>query len=190
LIVTAAHCVYDTRANVWYSNFVFVPADRNGAAPYGSFPYSAARVLPAWRNASSTVQRYDVALLTLRTNSARRSVSYYTGWLGTTWNLSSVQHLHAIGYPSNIDRGRYSYICAAESFARSTDVLGMGCNMEHGSSGGPWIRKINPYASGSGVNQVYSVVSGGTPGTPTFYGARFSSTNFRALCSGSSGTWC
>jgi V8-like Glu-specific endopeptidase len=187
LIVTAAHCLYNTVTNRWNSNFVFVPADRNGAAPYGTFPFSNGRVPTAWATASGTVRRYDVALLTLRTNSAGRSVSYYTGWLGTIWDASSIQHLHAVGYPVNIDSGRYSYICAAESFSAGTDILGMGCNMEHGSSGGPWIRKLYLYAAPAGTNQVNSVVSGGTPGTPTFYGPRFSSTNFRTLCGGG---WC
>ena len=57
----------------------------------------------------------------------------------------------------------------------------MGCNMTFGSSGGPWIRNFTPQVSGA-VNHVNSVVSGGTPGTNTFYGARFSSGNIVPLC--------
>lgn len=189
IIVTAAHCVYDTNANVWYDDWVFRPAWRNGTSPYGSFPWSSARVLNDWINASGTVRRYDVALILLGNNSAGNSVTYYTGWLGRSWNYSYVQHLFAFGYPSNLSSGLYTYACAAETFDGGTDVLGMGCNMTYGSSGGPWIRKFWPQRTGD-VNYVNSVVSGGTPGTNTFYGPRFSSSNIVPLCNPTSGWSC
>lgn len=184
VIVTAAHCVYDTSANRWYSGWTFVPADRNGAAPYGSFAWSSAKVLSGWINASGTVRRYDVALIKLRPNSAGRNVSYYTGYLGRSWNYGYTVNLHAMGYPSNLSSGRYTYTCTAETFSGGTDVLGMGCNMTYGSSGGPWIRAFAPNVTG----YVDSVVSGGTPGTNTFYGPRFSSSNIVPLC-GTSTCW-
>ncbi|HEX6290655.1 MAG TPA: hypothetical protein VFZ66_15810 [Herpetosiphonaceae bacterium] len=181
IIVTAAHCVFDTSNNIWYNNWTFVPADRAGAAPFGSFPWASATVLTNWMNASGTDRRYDVAVINLGTNSSGIPVTSYTGWLGRSWNFGSTQHHHAIGYPSNLDSGLYTYICAAESFSGGTDVLGMGCNMTFGSSGGPWIRAFTPYTGGS-VNYVNSVVSGGTPGTNTFYGARFNDNNIVLLC--------
>lgn len=186
IIATAAHCVYNTDSNTWNSGWTFVPADRNGSAPYGAFPWSNARVLNGWINAPNSTdgRRYDVALITLGNNSSGRPVTYYTGWLGRSWNHSSVQQLHATGYPGNLDSGRYTHICAAESFHQSTDILGMGCNMMHGSSGGPWLRAFKPYVVGS-ANYVNSVVSGGTPGSTwgnTFYGPRFSSSNIVPLC--------
>jgi V8-like Glu-specific endopeptidase len=189
IIVTAAHCVYDTVNNRWYSNWVFAPAWRNGSAPYGTFAGNSARVLTAWVNASGTLRRYDVALIRLSNNSAGRPVTYYTGNLGRSWNYNYVQSLFAFGYPSNLGNGLYSRACAAESFNGGTDVLGMGCNMTYGSSGGPWIRVFAPYTSGA-VNYVNSVVSGGTPGSNTFYGPRFSSNNIVPLCSPTSGWQC
>lgn len=181
IIVTAAHCVYDTVNNRFLNGWTFVPADRAGAAPYGSFPWTSARVLNNWINASGTDRRYDVAVITLGNNSAGQPVTFYSGWLGRSWDQSSTQHHHAIGYPSNLNSGLYTYVCAAESFSGGADVLGMGCNMTFGSSGGPWIRAFAPHVSGA-VNQANSVVSGGTPGTNTFYGARFSSNNIVPLC--------
>ncbi len=186
IIVTAAHCVYDTDSNQWQRGWTFVPADRAGAAPYGTFPWRSARVLTAWMNApdSLTGRQYDVAVITLGPNSAGRPVTYYTGWLGRSWNYSYVQSLHAVGYPSNLNGGNYTYICAAESFYQSFEVLGMGCNMMHGSSGGPWIRVFTPYQSGN-KNYVNSVVSGGLYGSTwgnTFYGPRFNSNNIVVLC--------
>lgn len=178
-IVTAAHCVYDTGTNQWMSGWTFVPADRNGGAPYGTFGWKSAKILTNWMNASGTIRRYDVAVIQLYNNSAGRKVSYYTGWLGRAWNYGYIQLLHAQGYPSNLNSGRYTYTCAAESFSGGTNVLGMGCNMTYGSSGGPWIMSFQPNVTG----YVNSVVSGGTPGTNTFYGARFASDNIYLLCS-------
>jgi V8-like Glu-specific endopeptidase len=180
VIVTAAHCVFNTATNQWYPGWTFVPADRNGAAPYGAFPWAEAWVLNAWINASSSVRRYDVAVIKLGNNSAGRPVTYYTGSLGRIWNASYVRHEHAVGYPSNLSSGKFTYICAAETFRNSTNVLGMGCNMEHGSSGGPWIVGFTPYVVAN--NRVNSVVSGGTPGTKTFFGARFATENIVTLC--------
>ena len=177
IIVTAGHCLWGYGVG-WYWNWSFVPADRNGAAPYGSFPWASARVLPNWQNTGAT--RYDVAVITLGNNQYGVPVTNYVGWLGRSWNWDYVQHHHAFGYPSNIMAGKYTYVCAAESFYGGDDVLGMGCDMTFGSSGGPWIRSFWPYAAvGDWVN---SVVSGGTPGTNTFYGARFSDFNIVPLC--------
>lgn len=177
IIVTAAHCVYDTVANQFYTGWMFYPAYRNGVAPYGGYTWSQARVLTNWVNATGTVQRYDVALIKLVSD-----VSYYTGYLGRAWDGSYVRNMTTFGYPSNLSIGTlYTWQCHAESFSSSTDVIGMGCNMTYGSSGGPWIYKFYPWAAGSN-NYVNSVVSGGNPAYPTFYGARFSSSNIVVLC--------
>jgi V8-like Glu-specific endopeptidase len=181
VIVTAAHCVYDTVNNRWYTDFAFVPGDRAGVAPYGVFPWASVSIMNEYISAPSRNARYDVAVMKLGNNSVGRSVTFYTGWLGRSWGQNAVQSLHAIGYPSNLNSGNYTYICAAESFSGGTDVLGMGCNMTFGSSGGPWIRIFAPYTSGA-VNYVNSVVSGGTPGTNTFYGIRFTTSNIVTLC--------
>ena len=181
VIVTAAHCVYDTVGNRYYTNFAFTPAWRNGSAPYGTFPFTQRYVLDNWRNASNTVIRYDVAIIKLGNNSSGRSVTYYTGYAGRSWNYNNLQSIHAFGYPSNLSSGNYTYVCAAETFSGGTDVLGMGCNMTNGSSGGPWFRIYAPYGSGS-TNYVNAVVSSGTSGTNTFYGPKFTSNNIVPLC--------
>jgi len=179
IIVTAGHCVYDRTNNRWYPGWTFYPAYRNGAA-YGGFTGWRARTLTNY--ITTGARRYDVAVISLNSNSAGQEVSYYTGTLGRSWNYGYTQLLVAQGYPSNLSTGTlYSFSCHAESFSGGTDVLGMGCDMTYGSSGGPWIRTFKPYQSGAN-NYVNSVVSGGTPGTNTFYGARFSSYNIVPLC--------
>jgi len=185
ILATAAHCVFNRATNRWYPGWTFVPADRNGAAPYGSWTAHHARVMTVY--ITSGGMRYDVALVKLNQkyiSGAWRPVSYYTGYLGRAANLSYTLHLHSFGYPSNLNSGRYTWTCAAESYnLYGVDVRGMGCNMTYGSSGGPWLYRFNPYAGGS-VNYAVGVVSGDPSVTgKSFYGPRFSSANFSPLCS-------
>jgi V8-like Glu-specific endopeptidase len=185
LIVTAAHCVFDTDLNLWYTGWTFVPAERKNAPYYGTFRWASATVLTNWIDAPDygSGRRYDVALISLNNNTAGFPVEYYTGTLGYSWDWGYIQHHHSFGYASNLTT-KFTSICASESFQESTDLLGTGCDMTYGSSGGPWMRKFWPRRVGA-YNYVNSVVSGGQSSTccTTFYGARFSSNNIVILCS-------
>jgi len=185
IIVTAAHCCWNRSTGNWIGGWSFAPAYNNGNAPYGTFAWSQARVLNSWINNGDVAS--DICLIALQNDSAGRGVTYYTGWLGRSWNYGSALSQHALGYPGNIGGGNTLQLCAAESFAPTgsgcgSDVLNMGCSMTYGSSGGPWIRD---YRTG---NHVDSVVHGydstsctGTFGK-TFNGPRFTSNNILALC--------
>jgi V8-like Glu-specific endopeptidase len=186
LIVTAAHCVYDTDLDLWYTGWTFVPAERKNAPYYGTFRWASTTVLNAWQDAPShsNGRRYDVALIELGNNTAGYPVEYYTGTLGYSYNYGYVQHHHSVGYASNMTRN-FTSMCASESFQESTDLLGTGCNMLAGSSGGPWFRQLWPKRVDPTRNHVNSVVSGSQSGPTygnTFYGARFSSDNIVILC--------
>jgi V8-like Glu-specific endopeptidase len=184
-IVTAAHCLASfNETNASYSDFhtqvVFVPAERFGWGPYGYF-YGIYSLIP-FNYMKNGALADDIGIVVLDNNTLHYPVSYYTGYLGYTWNQPYVNHLHAIGYADEISR-HYSTICAAESLPREEvgiNILGMGCDMTFGSSGGPWIKDYNPYEYSG--NYITSVVSGGVPWVPTFYGARFTSNNIVPLC--------
>ncbi len=185
IIVTAAHCCFNRSTGQWILGWSFVPAFRNGAAPFGTFPWTSARVLSRWRNVGD--RRSDVCLITLGPNASKQNVTFYTGWLGRSWNWPTKQVHHALGYPGNIGGGNTKQLCVSESFNPNSTcggqtVLNTGCSMTFGSSGGPWIRH---YRNGNWVN---SVVSGydsdtctGTFGS-TFNGPRFTDSNIVTLC--------
>jgi V8-like Glu-specific endopeptidase len=183
IIVTAAHCCHNRTR--FHSNWAFVPAARGTARPYGTFPWTSARVLTAWINTGT--RDTDVCVLTLGPNANLQTVSNLVGWLGRSWNFSNVQHHFAFGYPSNIDSGLYKYEASAESYANCGNGLvnAMGSPMTFGSSGGPWIRVFKRYESGA-KNYVNTVVSGYDACTGTFgqsfNGARFTSNNIVPLC--------
>lgn len=186
IIVTAAHCVYDVGIG-FKPGWTFVPAERFGVGPYGQFRWASARVLNAWTTGGG--RRNDVALIRLQNNSAGRPVSFYTGWLGWRQNYPYTRSLHSIGYASNIAT-TWTSMCAAESFFAScegTDVLVKGCDMTFGSSGGGWIDVYKPYEVNGYVESVVSGPSCAGSFGQTFVGARFSNTNFGALCAAEGG---
>lgn len=180
IIVTAAHCVYDPSDGSWMDGWVFVPSDRKGVAPFGLFDWAWARVLGDWQSTGS--RRYDVALIGLDKNCAGYQVTQYTGYLGHAHGGGATQHVFSTGYPSNLaGAGKWTHICAAETFSGGTDVIGMGCDMTYGSSGGPWLYQYEYYPFVPG-NWVWGVVSGGTPGSNTFYAPQFTNNNIQVLC--------
>lgn len=185
VIVTAAHCCFNRSAGSWIGGWQFAPAYRDGYAPYGTFNWSGATVLNRWIGVGD--RKSDVCVIKLRNNRSGRPVTYYSGWLGRSWNWGTKQVHHAVGYPGNIGGGNKQELCVSESFNPSSScggasVLNTGCSMTYGSSGGPWMRG---YRGGNWVN---SVVSGhdGTSCTgsfgKTFNGPRFTSDNIVALC--------
>jgi V8-like Glu-specific endopeptidase len=189
--VTAAHCVYDTTNNVWYSNWAFTPAYRNGSAPYGTFVATFCTILTSWINLSGSFSingwtKYDVAVCSVRTNSAGQTLNAAVGWAGRQWNYGYVRNFFDLGYPFRdfnnttvSNAGLYLRTCTAESFQRTTDTLGMGCNWGPGISGGPWLIGYYPTLVSGAVN---SVNSGLVIGQANLYGIRFTSNNIVPIC--------
>ncbi len=189
--VTAAHCVYDTSANKWYSNWVFTPAYRAGNAPYGSFPGTVCTILTAWVNLSGGFSingwsKYDVAVCTVGKNAANQTLNNAVGFAGRSWNYGYVLHHFDMGYPfRNTDNvlltnaGAFLRTCASESFQQTTDTRGTGCNLGPGISGGPWLRGYQQNVVAGWVN---GVNSGFFIGTDNMYGPRFTSNNIVPLC--------
>lgn len=193
-IVTAAHCVYDTTANRFYSGWAFTPAYRNGSAPFGVFTAASCTVLTAWANLAggfsiNSWTRHDVAVCKLNRNSAGQTINAAVGWAGRLWNAGYQQLAFNSGYPAN-DYNlnpipsplQYLRSCTAESFLQTTETLGSGCNWGQGISGGSWLLGYKPFLVSGQVN---SVNSGLFIGQQNLYGARFNSSNIVPLCNAS-----
>jgi V8-like Glu-specific endopeptidase len=185
IIVTAAHCCFNRSTNSWIGGWSFAPAYNTGAAPYGFFPWTSARILSSWITTGDVPS--DVCLISLGNNTAGRPVTYYTGWLGRSWDWGTIQNHHALGYPGNIGGANTLQLCTSESFGASAacggaGTLNTGCNMTFGASGGPWIRQYrrNNYVN-SVVHGYQSTACTGTFGQ-TFNGPRFTSGNILPLC--------
>jgi hypothetical protein len=192
VMLTAAHCLYDTTNNRWYSNWVLTPAYRNGSAPYGSFAATQCWVLTAWVNLSGSFAinswtQHDVGVCRMGNNSAGQTLNTAVGWMGRQWNFPYARHFHVVGYPfrdynnNTLSSGAGAFLraCVSESFQQTTETRGTGCNWGGGISGGPWIVGYAPTVvtgAADGVN------SGIFIGTQNMYGARFNSNNIVPLC--------
>ena len=184
IIVTAAHCCWNRSNNSWIGGWSFAPGYNNGAAPYGVFNWADARVLNSWINNGDIPS--DICLIRLQNDSAGHPVTYYTGWLGRSWNYPPSQPMHAFGYPGNIGGANSLESCTAQSSAQpascGSGVLNMACNMTFGSSGGPWIRD---YGTGNHVDStVHGYISQTCTGTfgQEFDGPQFTTNNIVNLC--------
>lgn len=191
-IVTAAHCVYDTTSNLWYSNWVFAPAYRNGSAPYGTFAAQLCWVLANWVNLSGsyaidTWARHDVAVCKMGNNSAGQSLNAAVGYAGRTWNIGNNQLVFNSGYPARsytdallaVGPTQYLRSCTAETSLYTTETLRAGCYYGRGISGGSWLKGYKPFVVGGQIN---SVNSGIFFGAQNLYGARFNTLNIVPLC--------
>lgn len=179
LIGTAGHCVYDTAKNYFFDKFLFVPAFRNGAAPYGSWDWAWVYAANTWINANGSLPNNgDFAIIELTDETVGgklQKIGDVTGWLG--WQTAGLvgQHVRTLGYPTNIDNGQRMEETNAE--VRSVPGFNagqLGSDQRNGSSGGPWVRDFGVQGSGdptgsSARNRIVGYTSYG----PTAIGPRY-----------------
>lgn len=163
-IWTAGHCVY-TPGSGWHRNMVFIPAYRNGAAPYGNWVGVDAASPKGWTQSANLA--YDIGVVvagdkTALNDTTARTIQSVVGSLGTSWGGSPYRLYNRFGYPANFASGKYLNVCEGSLSARRSkpgpDPIGVGCDMLGGSSGGAYIDKYAPYFS-NGKNFVNSVHS-------------------------------
>ncbi|MDJ0657911.1 MAG: hypothetical protein QNJ42_00300 [Crocosphaera sp.] len=159
-IWTAGHCLHagNNSSSGWATNVVFVPAYKDGAAPYGQWKAKQLFVRTAWyRNGipNGLCQDMGGAILYPRNN---RKISQVVGWLGFAWNWSRYQHWCQFGYPAGSPFNGRRLIENCSSYAYNGSVncspkpVGVGSDLTGGSSGGPWILKFGTKNYVNGCN--------------------------------------
>lgn len=161
IIVTAAHCVIEFGGS-FYSNWVFVPGYKNGAAPYGSWNGVNAAVLTSYANGTDScavagiVCQNDVAVIRLGPQAGKfpgtRTGFYGFGVDGFGF-AGTLAHVTQIGYPVCLDNGRrmertdsYGYIDG--TLSNNTVIGSLMCG---GSSGGAWVANFGKPATLTGT---------------------------------------
>ncbi|UCE00148.1 MAG: hypothetical protein JSV42_05360 [Chloroflexota bacterium] len=142
---TAGHCLHDGSGNAsgWSENVVFVPAYKNGNAPFGSWSFYDLVTRVAWFSGGDL--RFDMGGVILEPNASNQTLEEVVGNLGFAYNLSPEQHWFNFGYPSAAPFDGFTMQICAGSFARNDPnfsfpaPMAMGCDMTGGASGGPWI---------------------------------------------------
>ena len=148
-IWTAGHCLHsgNGKASGWATDVVFVPAYKDGSAPYGQWRAKQLFTSPSWYRGgipAGLTQDWGGAVLHPLNG---RTISQRVGWLGFATNFNRYQHWHSFGYPAAAPFTGKRMVVASASFAYTgqvagTDTTGMGNDMTGGSSGGPWIMNL------------------------------------------------
>ena len=102
LVLTAAHCVHS--GSGFYTQFLFVPALRDGKAPFGSWTVRSIHVTADWLKKPSSPHPTDYALLEMNDLPGRR-LGDVVGWLGVQTQSLHPNHVHMLGYPRGYDGG-------------------------------------------------------------------------------------
>jgi V8-like Glu-specific endopeptidase len=153
-VITAGHCV--KLGGAFHTNWTFVPAYNNGAAPFGTWTARALMATPQW--VASENITYDIGAAVVNTLNGQ-ALTDVVGGQGIAFNKPRGQNMYAFGYPAAApyDGTRLIY-CSGRVFNEflGTGAIGMTCNMTGGASGGPWFLSFNE-ATGTGlVNSVNS----------------------------------
>jgi len=156
---TAGHCVSDG-AGAFSTNVIFVPAYKDGSAPYGQWTQRQLWTLSEWHFNGNL--RQDLGAIVVNKDLNGNTLQRRIGAKGIAFNLFPVQHWNSFGYPAASPfNGQRQHLCQA-SYARSDapnagpgpNTIGIGCDMTGGSSGGGWV--LNFSKSGGFVNSVNS----------------------------------
>jgi len=151
LVLTAGHCVVQPGGEgiepVWVSNLIFVPAYRDGLAPFGSYPATTLRAPARW--AREPLIELDIGAVSLVPGPGGAQIQDLLGSRGASFNrvLGSYRNkgVQIFGYPGepaafyNAER---PILCNSRvlGLERGTGSLLAGpCNQKQGSSGGGWV---------------------------------------------------
>ena len=186
IVVTAGHCVAQASPNPaarhFYTNWLFVPAYKNGKAPYGVWTVNVAWITNAWYFSDGSVPNaQDVGMLVMNDqviNNTVQKIGNVTGWLGWQTNVLSNNHITMLGYSGNLDSGSKMAQTTAQTFAPGgNNTYIYGSAMRGGASGSPWIQDFGVQPVGAppvvgGGNLLIAVTSYGPIATePAYLGA-------------------
>ena len=148
LVITAAHCVSGTVAEV-----AFVPGYNAGAAPYGVWIVTRVYVDASWSASSNPDD--DVAFLRVSQPGSTVPIEDVTGAERLRTGAPARQLVEVIGYPDSADQA-----IACRNWTREpiADQLEFDCGgYTDGTSGGPFLDGVDPR---TGRGTVIGVIGG------------------------------
>lgn len=195
VVLTAGHCVHAGSGGAagFFTNFLFVPAFRDGAAPFQSWSASYVNTTPTWASGNGAVPNAaDYGMIEMQDKvigGVNRRIGEITGELGYQLNSLIPNHVTMLGYPCNLDSCQKMHQNMAESFvAVAPNNVEYGSDMGGGASGGPWVQNFGVASTGQtgglnpGRNRVVGVTSYGYTSTaPKALGASIFDARFTTL---------
>lgn len=149
VVWTAGHCVNEG-PGAFYKNFLFVPAYRDGAAPYGKFAASQLLTTSGWLGSGQW--GVDLGAAVVGTNASGLTLSDAVAEVPIVFDAPRNQAYRIYGYPAAKKfSGQRLRVCktawALDDNSASPATMGAGCDMTGGSSGGPWVTSTGAVAS-------------------------------------------
>jgi V8-like Glu-specific endopeptidase len=169
IVVTAGHCVHSGTSSGFFSNWMFVPAYRDGTAPLLTWNWRAAIVTSTWATGGGEVPgTADYAMIEFAdqpVGGSVRALGNVTGWLG--WQTLSLEwnHTSKLGYPCNLDNCQKMQNVMSDDVIAGGNIVSDGSDAGSGSDGGPWVQNFQVLQAGggtdnnSGSNRVVGVTS-------------------------------
>ena len=149
-IVTAAQCIAhgspSANQRYYYTNFSFVPAFDNGAAPYGTWKATSHVVPTAWLTSGMVPNPADFAFIEAA-DLGGKTLGSVVGTLGARTFGLRFNHFTTLGYPANLDSAMLMQRNDAQtSFFGGNNTWTQGSDMGPGISGAPWVQDfgLNP----------------------------------------------
>jgi V8-like Glu-specific endopeptidase len=146
VVWTAGHCVFDDLGGGYATNFTFVPAYLDGAAPYGEWPATKLAAPKEWQQNGNL--SYDLGAAVVAKNGGK-TLAETVGGRGIGFNQPRTQDYTSFGYPAQQPplefTGGRMFRC--DSPLGGTDnppgsgpsTNWIACDMNGGSSGGGWV---------------------------------------------------
>ena len=164
-VSTAGHCVNEG-PGAFATNFVFVPAYLNGAAPYGKWAANALYTPTQWSSAGD--MQYDTGFAVVDPLNGQ-NLSDVVGASGVQFNAARGLTYKSYGYPAASPFDGQSLISCTGPASDDPNnpqfnSQGIPCDMTGGSSGGPWFigtsssgyqNSINSYGYGTRSTVMY-----------------------------------
>ncbi len=157
LVLTAGHCVMTS--GFLHSAFEFSPGWYYGPTVFGTWSVNTVVYFSAWANSED--YRYDVALMVMNPSNGLYVSDVVGGYVGFSAGADPATIVwNEYGYPWNLADGQaLSRVTSAlgtydiwQGFP-SNPTLGVGSNMQGGSSGGSWLRHQAEYGwQANGLN--------------------------------------
>ncbi|GLV55764.1 peptidase [Dictyobacter sp. S3.2.2.5] len=144
VVDTAGHCLY--QYGEWMQNVIFCPQYDNGDTPYGCWAAHDLEVPSEWIDAKPNNFHHDFGMAIVAANN-QGLLTDVVGGAGWAYNQPVDQAFYAYGYPAMLPfDGQTRQSCEGASGTSwkfgEGNVVSIPCNMNGGSSGGPWFIKI------------------------------------------------
>lgn len=163
VVVTAAHCVYDSSGV--YTDIAFVPGYHDGQDPYGVWIPSAVVVAPQW--ASSSDPDYDVAFVVVHEQGSSTKIQDVVGGDELTLSPGYGGLTQVVGYPETTEQPITctNYTKQFSDPSLTTAQLEFDCDsFPGGTSGGPFLQNVD---ANTGLGSIVGVIGGYEAGGDT-----------------------